>query len=77
MSKFKKFVYLCSINFIVINNNFNIKVQYYVLYLHPNPWMFNGINEETMKENGEGKEGRLDSISQVYARRRTSVRISL
>ena len=30
-----------------------------------------------MKENGEGKEGQLDSISQVYARRRTSVRVSL
>ncbi|EGI66613.1 hypothetical protein G5I_04853 [Acromyrmex echinatior] len=28
---------------------------------------------ETMRENGEGVEGRLDSISQVYARRRTPV----
>ena len=26
-----------------------------------------------MRENGEGMEGRSDSISQVYARRRTSV----
>ena len=26
-----------------------------------------------MRENGEGVEGRLDSISQVYARRRTPV----
>ena len=26
-----------------------------------------------MRENEEGMEGRLDSISQVYARRRTSV----
>ncbi|EGI68254.1 hypothetical protein G5I_03085 [Acromyrmex echinatior] len=26
-----------------------------------------------MRENGEGMEGRLDSISQVYARRRTPV----
>ncbi|KAG5343982.1 L259 protein, partial [Acromyrmex heyeri] len=33
----------------------------------------NGSIMETIRENGESMEGRLDSISQVYARRRTPV----
>ncbi|EGI68984.1 hypothetical protein G5I_02289 [Acromyrmex echinatior] len=33
--------------------------------------------KEIMRENGEGVEGRLDSISQVYARRRTVSRTYL